>query len=290
MGKIFSILESLELTSKDTVKIFSESTRDVKNLKVFKDSKSDIIFIDDFFVGKDVYIDGSYHEEEATASSATFEDIADNNRRTSNFFNQYNNKVICDFGCGQGTFLLNTIDKTKKSIGIEVQKNYVEELNTNNINCYKDTSYVDDNSLDSCFLFHVLEHFEDPIYHLESIKPKLASGGKIIIEVPHARDFLIKDLNIQEFINFTLWSQHLILHTRESLEKFLLASGYKNISIHGTQRFSIANHMQWAKDKTPGGHRSDIAKIETSELTQAYEKTLDIIDATDTLIAIAEKS
>ena len=29
MGKIFSILESLELTSKDTVKIFSESTRDV---------------------------------------------------------------------------------------------------------------------------------------------------------------------------------------------------------------------------------------------------------------------
>ena len=38
---------------------------------------------------------------------------------------------------------------------------------------------------------------------------------------------LIKDLNIQEFIDFTLWSQHLILHTRESLNAFLIASGYK---------------------------------------------------------------
>ena len=53
--------------------------------------------------------------------------------------------------------------------------------------------------------------------------------------------------------------------------------------------FSIANHIQWAKDKIPGGHRGDIAHLETPELMKAYEKTLDSIDATDTLIAIAEK-
>ena len=46
MGKIFNLLESLELTSKNTAEIFSESTRDVENLKVFKDSVSDIIFIE----------------------------------------------------------------------------------------------------------------------------------------------------------------------------------------------------------------------------------------------------
>ena len=37
MGKIFETLESLDLTSEQTVEIFSQSTRDVKNLKVLKD-------------------------------------------------------------------------------------------------------------------------------------------------------------------------------------------------------------------------------------------------------------
>ena len=34
MGKIYQLLESLDLTSEETIEIFSESTRDVKNLKV----------------------------------------------------------------------------------------------------------------------------------------------------------------------------------------------------------------------------------------------------------------
>lgn len=289
MGKIFNVLKSLDLTSESTAKIFSESTRDIENLKVFKDSQSDIIFIDDFFVGDDVYNDGKYRKEEITASSASAEDLADCKRRASDFSDFYHNKVICDFGCGKGTFLSNTLERTKKSFGVEIQENYARDLNQKNIACHDSISHLSDNSLDSCFMFHCLEHLEDPIYHLKSIKPKLISGGKIIIEVPHARDFLIKDLNIQKFIDFTLWSQHLILHTRESLNAFLLAAGYTNISIYGTQRFSIANHFKWAKDGLPGGHNSQLGKMETPELVNAYLQALERIDATDTLIAIAEK-
>ena len=289
MGKIFNILKSLNLTSEDTAKIFSESTRDIANLKVFKDSQSDIIFIDDFFVGNHIYNEGTYRNEEVTASSASEEDLADCKRRTIDFFDLYNNKVICDFGCGKGTFLSNTLENTKQSLGIEIQENYAKNLNQKNIACYGDITHLENNTLDSCFMFHCLEHLEDPIHHLKSIKPKLVSGGKIIIEVPHARDFLIKNLNIQEFIDFTLWSQHLILHTRHSLEAFLIAAGYKNIKIHGVQRFSIANHIQWAKDKVPGGHRGELSVIEMPDLVRAYQEALNTIDATDTLIAVAEK-
>lgn len=289
MGKIFNILESLNLASKDTKEIFSESTRDIENLKVFKDAISEIIYIDDFYIGDHVYNEGSYREEQTTALSASDQDIADCKRRSTDFFNFYSNKTICDFGCGEGTFLFNTIKNTKKSYGIEIQENYIKELNKKNIECANNISYIDDNSLDSCFMFHCLEHLEDPLHHLKSIKPKLLPGGKIIIEVPHARDLLIKDLNIQEFIDFTLWSQHLILHTRESLNAFLIASGYSNISIHGTQRYSIANHIKWAKDGLPGGHNGQLGKMETPELVNAYLQALDRIDATDTLIAIAEK-
>ena len=289
MGKIFNLLKSLNLTSEDTAKIFSESTRDIENLKVLKDSRSDIVFIDNFFIGDHVYKEGKYRKEEVTASSASLEDLADCKRRSSDFFDLYNNKVICDFGCGRGTFLSDTIESTKKSFGVEIQENYAKDLNNKNIICHSTIDYLSDNSLDSCFMFHCLEHFEDPMHHLKSIKAKLVSGGKIVIEVPHARDFLIKNLNIQEFIDFTLWSQHLILHTRQSLEAFLLAAGYKNIKIHGVQRFSIANHIQWAKDKVPGGHRGELSVIEMPDLVRAYQEALNTIDATDTLIAVAEK-
>ena len=129
MGKIFNILESLNLASEDTSEIFSQSTRDIKNLKVFKDRSSDVIYIDDFFVGDDVYNEGSYRDKESTAATASYEDIADGKRRAADFLDFYPNKVICDFGCGEGTFLLNTIDSTRKSYGVEIQENYIKELN-----------------------------------------------------------------------------------------------------------------------------------------------------------------
>ena len=113
MGKIFNTLESLNLVSKDTKEIFSESTRDIENLKVFRDSISEIMYIDDFYIGDHVYNQGLYREEQATTSTASDQDIADCKRRSVDFFNFYSNKTICDFGCGAGTFLLNTIKNTK---------------------------------------------------------------------------------------------------------------------------------------------------------------------------------
>jgi len=289
MAKIFSLLESFNLTSEDTAEVLSNSTRDVKDLKVYKDSISDLIFIDDHYVGDFEYKSGEYRAEQNTSSSAHEQDRADSNRRKSDFFDFYNNKIICDFGCGEGTFLKEIKEHTKQSYGIELQEDYKLSLNKMNIKCLDNINDIDGN-LDTVFLFHVLEHLEEPIFHLESIRSKLADNGKIVIEVPHARDLLIKKLNIREFIDFTLWSQHLILHTRESLNLFLEKSGYKNINIHGVQRFSLANHIQWIKDRKPGGHDGELKDIETLDIKKSYQEALNKIDSTDTLIATAEKN
>ena len=40
-------------------------------------------------------------------------------------------------------------------------------------------------------MFHVLEHIPYQIETLKVLKSKLKNKGKIIIEVPHAEDFLI---------------------------------------------------------------------------------------------------
>ena len=115
MTKIFKLLESMNLTSNETKKVLSNSTRDIKQLKVYKDSSSDLIYIDDFFIGDHVYRDGKYREHQATSSSESLEDIADCNRRVNDFKEFYENKVICDFGCGAGTFLIDTKNNTKAS-------------------------------------------------------------------------------------------------------------------------------------------------------------------------------
>ena len=63
------------------------------------------------------------------------------------------------------------------------------------------------------------------------LKDKILPGGMILVEVPHAKDFLLSTLNNEDFKNFSLWSQHLILHTRESLHKMLDYAGFKKIQI-----------------------------------------------------------
>ena len=160
-------------------------------------------------------------------------------------------------------------------------------LEKNGIKCTDSISKLK-TKFDSIFLFHTLEHLPNQLEVLVSLKKYLNIGGNLIIEVPHANDFLLKNLEIKEFKEFTLWSQHLILHTKKSLTKFLSISGFRDIEIFGVQRYNIANHFGWLKNKTPGGHKSKLANLETSELSAEYTEALKQIDATDTIIAIAK--
>ncbi len=123
---------------------------------------------------------------------------------------------------------------------------------------------------------------------LKKLKLRLNKKGKIIIEVPHAKDILLNKFENKDFVNFTLWSQHLILHTKKSLNFFLKKSGYKNIKIYGIQRYNMINHFNWMLNKKPGGHKLQLSKKLTNIHIQNYEIFLRDIDSTDTLIAVAE--
>ena len=73
--------------------------------------------------------------------------------------------------------------------------------------------------------------FAKPLETLAELSSKVKSGGLILIEVPHANDFLLSTVASEEFKQFTLWSQHLILHTRRSLKKILEFVGLVDIQI-----------------------------------------------------------
>lgn len=286
---IFNTLESLGLTSIESRYLLSRSTRDSENISVWKDKHSGLIYIDDFYTGDDTYIEGTYREDNSeilVAGPPNYECDVDAERRFLSTLKFISGKRVLDFGCGAGDFLELAKEKSASVCGVELQQDYVDFLNQKGIPCHTSLDEIDDNSIDVCVSFHVLEHLPDPITTLSLLKQKIVSGGYLIVEVPHARDFLLSGLRNLEFQKFTLWSQHLILHTRESLIRFLSTSGFDDVIVDGVQRYPLSNHLGWLSNGAPGGHKSQMAMIDSTALNKSYADSLARIDATDTLVAV----
>jgi SAM-dependent methyltransferase len=281
----------LGLVREDRIKIISHQTRDRADLPVYRDEISKIIFIDNHYVGDDVYKSGDFRNNPKplmTKAGREFEDNADSERRIKQYKQFIIGNNICDFGCGAGSFLRMAKPYAKNMGGVELNESYSIKLNLDGITCRPDINEIAF-EIDTAFLFHSFEHFPEPLDMLKKIHKKLKSdgGGKIIIEVPHAKDFLMERLELGSYIDFTLWSQHLILHTRESLMPFLKEAGFKSVLIEGVQRYGLSNHLHWLKMGRPGGHKSELSLIETDALVSSYADALSKLDANDTLVAIA---
>ena len=288
---IFQSLEMLGLTSKQSRIVFNERTRDADKLNVWKDTSSGVIYIDEFYTGDETYIEGSYREDnvsELKAGCPDVENALDARRRLESSLSLVTGKKIADFGCGSGDFLKLVQPYCAEVLGVELQQSFVEELNAIGIPCTSDLDSIEDGSLDCVVSFHVIEHLPHPLETLSALMNKIVSGGYIVIEVPHANDLLLSTVKCEEFKQFTLWSQHLVLHTRESLRKMLSFVGLEAVQVKGVQRYPISNHLHWLANGKAGGHKSILSSLDSDVLFDAYQNSLARIDATDTLVAIAK--
>ena len=296
---IYKELKSLKLISDSNLIKINNKTRD-KKISVFKDNKQKIIFLEKYITKTNYYKTLKYEDDyrnskkklkfgftKTLSGKIKLPLIEDDLRRINQFEKLFSKKDLLDFGCGRGGFLRNV--KNAKSInGIELRKecidyiqNNIKKINiSNNINSFS-------KKFDVITLFHVLEHIPYQISTLKLLKSKLKNKGKIIIEVPHAEDFLILQNELKEFKNFTFWSEHLILHTYKSLETVLLNSGFKKIKINFFQRYNFSNHLGWFLRRKPGGHEI-YNKIISEKLNNSYKENLIRLGKTDTLIAVAE--
>ena len=298
---IFDELIKLKLISKLNLITLSNRTRD-KKIKVIKDLKTKIIFLEKYITANEYYSLLKYNDYDrkfldksikkrvnikTSSGNIKIPFIEDDYRRAVQFEKNLKNKDILDFGCGWGGFLRNV--KNYKSLsGIELRNECIDYIQKNikkidisdNLNSF-------DKKFDIITMFHVLEHIPYQIKTLKLLKSKLKNRGKIIIEVPHAEDFLILQEELKEFKNFTFWSEHLILHTYKSLKSILLKAGFKSVNIQYYQRYNFSNHLGWFLKRKPGGH--DFYKeIISDSLNSSYCENLKKLGQTDTLIAIAK--
>ena len=302
INPIYRELKKLKLIKDSNLFILNNKTRD-KKIKVIKDFKTKIIFLEKYITSEKYYSLVKYDDNDRIINSKKkikteiiktsdknlkLPIIEDDLRRAGQFKKYLKNKNILDFGCGWGGFLAN-LKNYKYLNGIELRNeciNYIrknkKKINvSNNIHLFK-------HKFDVITMFHVLEHIPHQIETLKLLKSKLRKNGKIIIEVPHAEDFLILQDELKEFKNFIFWSEHLVLHTYNSLRTILSKSGFKNIKIQYYQRFDFSNHLGWFLKKKPGGHNF-YKEITNDKLNSSYKKNLKNLGKTDTLIAIAEK-
>lgn len=281
-SEVMKTLIDLGLTSKESRELFSDRTRDMRNLKVWRDSISEVIYIDEFYVGDNQYVNAK--------DKLKLEDKRNLERRLSAYKDLTKDKNVCDFGCGSGQFIQAIKSQAKSIIGVELQEQHISNLNEKGIKCVADLKLIPNDSIDLIVSFHVFEHLPDPRHILNELKNKLNSNGQLLIEVPHARDLLLSDhMNCQAFKEFTLWSEHLILHTKESLQKILESTGFEILKMDGVQRYPLSNHLGWLTSSKPGGHTGPLSQIDTPSLIKEYENALEEIDATDTIVALARK-
>ena len=283
VSKVRKTLEDIGAVHPSRLIRFSDTTRD-REIPVYQDSLTGVIFIDDFYVGDDEYSKGEYR---AAVNIQSVHDLVDTLRRVKDFRPYYLGRRIIDFGCGAGSFVRHVSDLTLSAVGVELQDDFRNTLRAEGFACLSTLEDVDE-AVDVIFMFHVLEHLPDPLETLKRCRELVSDNdGQIVVEVPHARDFLISHMKSNDFIKFTLWSQHLILHTRDSLRRLLASAGFTKVDVYGVQRYPLSNHLRWLSSGQPGGQRSNLAVLDDENLRRSYESTLNRIDATDTLVAVA---
>ena len=290
---IYNELIELGIIDPGSIVPFYPHVRDRDDVGVLRCNKSGVIFLD-----RTDHVASSYYEEKAGTSYWSSEDRnaglmethEDDHRRAKQIQTFVEGKKYCDVGSGLGG-ILDLMKPFAKSISaVEPQK----DIRNNLIHLgYKVFSSIDElesqkEKPEFISLFHVFEHITNPLESLKLLHSSLADGGKIFIEVPHAGDVLLNAYNLDSFKKFTFWSEHLILHTRKSLETYLKAAGFKNISVNGFQRYPFANHLLWLRDGKPGG-QNVFTNFRAEKIESAYSDFLNRTDQTDTIIAIAEK-
>jgi SAM-dependent methyltransferase len=180
------------------------------------------------------------------ARKMSYSEVYENSLHFSQHFNDYaerlakhlvetydiRNKDVIDIGCGKGDFLA-LVCKAGGNRGVGFDKSYDAAGATHD----KDArlSFVQDfygeqyagHAVDLLSCRHVLEHIEDPIAFLRTIRATIAGKNNVTVffEVPNAM-YTLRDLGIWDLIY-----EHCSYFSASSLSRLFAASGFTVLSV-----------------------------------------------------------
>ena len=196
---------------------------------------------------------------------------------------------ILDFGCGDGS-MVQKFSENFATYGLEPETEARNVGISKGLKIFSTTDEITRQALkfDAITLFHVIEHIYEPTQVINNLKKLLSPGGLCIVETPNSMDALLTLYECEQFQNFTYWSHHPMLHSRNSLEALFKNSRFEVIENRGVQRYPIENHLYWLSKGKPAGHEIWQGKF-SAELDSLYASQLVEMGISDTLWLVAQK-
>lgn len=288
MSKLISQLEDIGVVRRDRLEVYYPQVRDRDDIAVLRDTLTEVIVLS----RSDHVLDHYYQERRerdnflVRGTEVSSPRLEDSRRRRLDFGHYIRNRHWLDFGCGRGGMLDEMAAEAASATGLEPNVDRAALVAAKGHPVVRCLDELQDHSFDIITMFHVLEHLPEPVETLSRVRRLLKPGGRLLVEVPHARDALFTLYECEAFRRFTFWSEHLVLHTRLSLRALLTCSGFSVADVAGYQRYPLANHLHWLARQGPGGQ--EIWRFLSAHgLDSEYQSALSSVDRTDTLVAIA---
>ncbi len=140
---------------------------------------------------------------------------------------------ILDVGCADGSFLKYINERFGgRTTGLEPKEKIASSALKNGLNVIPKTLLNADfekNTFDIVFMFHVLEHLQDPIANISKVNEILKIGGLFVFEIP-----VIDGIDRKIFKRYW-WGYHLPRHlfhfSLESVNRVIEEAGMKVLAI-----------------------------------------------------------
>ena len=167
----------------------------------------------------------------------------------------FRGNVVCDIGCGGGSFLDFVSTPAKSILAIEPNEKYRAGLKKQGYFVYSYASMAKQDWMKKVNVitsFDVIEHVYDPKGFVTDIYDLLVEGGKCVVgtptDYPVLREFLGDTFN-----QFIFQVQHPWVFSKESLIDLFKAVGFKYVNIEAKQKYGLGNLLSWLYDHTPRG-------------------------------------
>lgn len=238
------------------------------------------------------YYEGSRYREEVNVSSTAADYYRQHDAEQARNLGltgaaRFRGKVVADVGCGGGSFLDAVAGYASQAIAIEPSTEYQEELRRKG---YATFSYADEangiyaRSVDVAVSFSVIEHIEEPVPFLRSIRSLLKPGGVCLLTTPNLGDCLLM-IGPANYPSFYFRKVHRWYFDRLSLETAFLEAGFSACEVLGHHRFGLANAFGWLREQKPAGNAPD--GLVTSAMDAVWKAELERTFACDYLYAVA---
>lgn len=195
---------------------------------------------------------------------------------------------VLDVGTSTGYFLEALRPHVTTVVGVEPDEQQRGFGRARGLEIYASLDDVprEGGGFDLITLFHVLEHVRDPAKFLAEVAERLAPGGVLIVEVPNVDDVLLSRYQIPEFATFYWHPAHSYYFSAATLGRVAERAGLQ-AQIEGVQRYPLANHLGWLRDRKPSGLTASLDFL-SPETNAAYAADLCRHLISDTLWMVAQ--